>query len=408
MPDSWPRVIAHADMDAFYASVEQLDDPALRGKPLLVGPRSDRGVVLTASYEARPFGVGSAMPMARARKLCPQANVVPPRFERYKAISKRVMRVFGDFSPAVEALSLDEAFLDMTGAEHIFGDAVALGSRLRDAIREATGGLTASVGISATKYVAKVASGHKKPDGLTVVPPNEARKWLAPQPVAMLWGAGPKTQQRLAELGLSTIGDVAAADPRWLESQLGKAGSHFHQLAHARDPRSVATSRAAKSIGSERTLAVDVSSPTEIAFQLRRAADSVGRRLRKHGYVARGVRVKLKRSDFRLLTRQRRLAEPTGVTDELYATAIALLPEFGDPGPFRLIGVAAYELERQVVARQLDLPMEEGSRSRRLDAVLDELDKRFGPGAVYRAGDLIRQSPIGPEVNLDFLLDDDG
>ncbi len=407
MPESWPRVIAHADMDAFYASIEQLDDPELKGKPLLVGPRSDRGVVLTASYEARPFGVGSAMPMARARKLCPQAVVVPPRFERYKAISKRVMRVFGDFSPAVEALSLDEAFLDMSGAEHIFGDPEAIGSRLKDAIREATGGLTASVGISATKYVAKVASGHDKPDGLTVVAPTEARQWLAPQPVARLWGAGPKTQQRLAELGLGTIGDVAAADPRWLESQLGKAGSHFHQLAHARDPRPVATSRAARSIGSERTLTLDVKSPTEIAFQLRRAADSVGRRLRRHGYVAKGVRVKLKRSDFRLLTRQRRLAEPTDRTEDLYATAIALLPEFGDPGPFRLIGIAAYDLERQVFARQLDLPMGEGSRSRRLDAVLDELDKRFGPGAVHRAGDLIRQSPIGPEVNLDFLLDDE-
>ena len=407
MPESWPRVIAHADMDAFYASIEQLDDRELRGKPLLVGPRSGRGVVLTASYEARPFGVGSAMPMARARARCPQAIVVPPRFERYKAISRRVMRVFEDFSPAVEALSLDEAFLDMTGTEHIFGDPEAIGLRIKDAIREATGGLTASVGISATKYVAKVASGHDKPNGLTVVAPNEARQWLAPQPVAMLWGAGPKTQQRLAVLGLKTIGEVAAADPRWLQSRLGKAGGHFHGLAHARDPRPVATSRMAKSIGSERTLSVDVSSRTEIAFQLRRAADSVGRRLRRHGYVARGVRVKLKRSDFRLLTRQRRLAEATDRSDEIHQCAITLLPEFGDPGPFRLIGVAAYELQQQAAARQLDLPIEEGSRSQRLDAVLDELDERFGPGAVHRAGDLIRQSAIGPEANLDFLLDGD-
>ncbi len=407
MPESWPRVIAHADMDAFYASIEQLDNRKLRGKPLLVGPRSGRGVVLTASYEARPFGVGSAMPMARARARCPQAIVVAPRFERYKAISRRVMRVLEDFSPAVEALSLDEAFLDMTGAEHIFGDPEAIGLRIKDAIREATGGLTASVGISATKYVAKVASGHDKPNGLTVVAPNEARQWLAPQPVAMLWGAGPKTQQRLAVLGLKTIGEVAAADPRWLQSRLGKAGGHFHGLAHARDPRPVATSRMAKSIGSERTLSIDVSSRTEIAFQLRRAADSVGRRLRRHGYVAGGVRVKLKRSDFSLLTRQRRLAEATDRSDEIYQSAITLLPEFGDPGPFRLIGVAAYELQRQAAARQLDLPIEEGSRSQRLDAVLDELDKRFGPGAVHRAGDLIRQSAIGPEANLDFLLDGD-
>ena len=345
--------------------------------------------------------------MARARGLCPQAIVVPPRFDRYKSISKRVMRVFEDFSPAVEALSLDEAFLDMTGAEHIFGDPEALGSRLKDAIREATGGLKASVGISSTKYVAKVASGHDKPDGLTIVPPNQARQWLAPQPVAMLWGAGPKTQQRLSALGLDTIGDVAAADPRWLESRLGKAGNHFHRLAHARDPRPVLTSRMARSIGSERTLTVDVSSTTEIAFLLRRAADAVGRRLRRHGYVARGVRVKLKRSDFTLLTRQRRLAEPTDLSEDIYRSAIALLPEFGDPGPFRLVGIAAYKLERQSVAQQLDLPMGEGSRNRRLDAVLDQLDKRFGPGAVHRAGDLIRQAPIGPETNLDFLVDDD-
>ncbi|WP_428096912.1 DNA polymerase IV [Candidatus Rariloculus sp.] len=407
MRETWPRVVAHADMDAFYAAIEQLDNPALRGKPVLVGPRSDRGVVLTASYEARPWGVGSAMPMARARRLCPQAIVVPPRFERYQAISKSVMRVFADFSPAVEALSLDEAFLDMTGAEQIFGAPEAFGLRLKDAISAATGGLTATVGISATKYVAKVASGYEKPDGLTIVPPGKAKQWLAPQPVASLWGAGPKTQQRLAALGLNTIGDVAAADPRWLESRLGKAGSHFYSLAHARDPRSVVGARAAKSIGSERTLASDVSSETEIAFQLRRATDAVGRRLRKHGYVAHGVRVKLKRTDFRLLTRQRRLADPTNLTEDLYRTAIALLPEFRDPGPFRLVGVAVYELDRRPVSRQLDLPIGEGSRRQRLEAVLDQVDERFGPGAVHRAGDLIRQSPIGPEVNLDFLRDED-
>ena len=363
MQEAWPRVIAHADMDAFFASIEQLDDPTLRGQPLLVGPRSARGVVLTASYEARPFGVGSAMPMARARRLCPQAVVVPPRFERYKAVSKRVMRVFADFSPAVEALSLDEAFLDMTGAGQVLGPPETFGARLKDAIRQATGGLTASVGISATKYVAKVASGYSKPDGLTIVPPAWAKQWLATQPVAMLWGAGPKTQRRLAALGLATIGDVAAADPRWLASKLGKAGSHFHELAHAQDPRPVARSRAAKSIGSERTLSSDVSSDAEIAFQLRRAADAVGRRLRRNGYVARGVRVKLKRSDFRLLTRQRGLAEPTDVSEDLYRTAVALLPEFNDAGPFRLIGLAAYELDRRTEARQLDLGMGQGSKA---------------------------------------------
>jgi len=180
----WPRVIVHADMDAFYAAIEQLDDPALRGRPLLIGPPSARGVVLTASYEARPFGVGSAMPMARARKLCPQALVVPPRFERYQEVSATIMRLFGEFSPHVEPLSLDEAFLDMTGSERLFGSPEQIGLRLKRAVRDATGGLAVSVGISGTKYVAKVASGHGKPDGLTIVAPADAAAWLAPQPVS--------------------------------------------------------------------------------------------------------------------------------------------------------------------------------------------------------------------------------
>ena len=169
---AWPRIVAHADMDAFYAAIEQLDDPVLRGKPVLVGPPSDRGVVLTASYEARPYGVGSAMPMARARRMCPNAVIIPPRFDRYQEVSKTIMQVFGNFSPDVEALSLDEAFLEMTGTEQLFGDPASIGRRLKDAVREATGGLTASVGLSGTKYVAKVASACQKPDGLTVVPPS--------------------------------------------------------------------------------------------------------------------------------------------------------------------------------------------------------------------------------------------
>ena len=190
---AWPRIIAHADMDAFYAAIEQLDDPGLRGKPVLVGHPSARGVVLTASYEARPYRVGSAMPMAQARRRCPAAVIVPPRFDRYQEVSAAIMSVFGDFSPEVEALSLDEAFLDMTGSERLFGAPEAMGNQLKAAIREATGGLTASVGISSTKYVAKVASGCRKPDGLTVVRPEDAKTWLASLPVCSLWGAGPKT-----------------------------------------------------------------------------------------------------------------------------------------------------------------------------------------------------------------------
>src|SRR5262245_19661283 len=238
MQRTWPRIIVHADMDAFYAAVEQLDDPSLRGKPLLIGPNSNRGVVLTASYEARPFGVASAMPMARARQMCPQALIVPPRFERYQEISQQVMTVFADFSPDVEAISLDEAFLEMSGAEHIFGGPEAMGRKLKDAVRAATG-LTVSVGVAATKYVAKVASDFGKPDGLVVVPPQITVSWLAPLSVARLWGAGPKTQQRLIAQGFTTIGQIASADPEDLKRRFGGMGQRFHQLARGEDPRHV-------------------------------------------------------------------------------------------------------------------------------------------------------------------------
>lgn len=401
-PAPWPRTVAHADMDAFYAAVEQLDDPSLRGRPVLVGSASNRGVVLTASYEARPFGVGSAMPMARARKLCPDALIVPPRFTRYREISATVMRVFGDFSPSVEALSLDEAFLDMTGAETIFGPPETMGRRLKDAVREATG-LTVSVGISGTKYVAKVASGHKKPDGLTIVPPAAAKEWLAPMPVSRLWGVGAKTEPRLLKLGLRTIGDVAAADPRWLERMLGRAGSHFHALANAEDPRPVVGDHAAKSIGSEVTLERDIVIGEELKRHLRRSAEAIGRRLRRKRYVAYGVRVKLKTADFQILTRQHRLAQPTDVADKIHRIGVSLLDEFTHRGPFRLIGMAAYDLTRDEEKAQADLFAAGGERRRKLELAMDSLSERFGPGVVRHAADLGSRMRDG--VNLDFLDD---
>jgi DNA polymerase-4 len=244
------------------------------------------------------------MPMAKARRLCPSAVIMPPRFDRYQEISQTIMRVFSDFSPEVEALSLDEAFLDMTGSAQPFGDPQSIGSRLKDAVREVTGGLTASVGLSATKYVAKVASAFQKPDGLTVVPPDDAKAWLAPLPVSWLWGAGPKTQARLRQIGLHTIGNVADADPGFLSAKLGSVGLHFHALAQAEDARPVTGRRASKSIGSEHTLDKDVREKAEIKLHLRRSADAIGRRLRQKRYVAFGVGVKLKTTDFQILTRQ--------------------------------------------------------------------------------------------------------
>jgi len=399
---AWPRIVAHADMDAFYAAVEQLDDPALRGKPLLVGPPSARGVVLTASYEARPFGVGSAMPMVTARRLCPSAVVVPPRFERYQEVSAAIMRVFAEFSPEVEPLSLDEAFLDMTGSEGLFGDPDAMGRRLKAAVREATGGLTVTVGLSATKYVAKVASGHKKPDGLTVVPPETAKAWLAPMPVSRLWGAGKKTEPRLHALGLRTIGDVAAADPKLLVAELGKLGLHFYTLAQAQDPRRVEGHRKAKSIGSENTFERDVRDKDEIKLHLRRSADKIARRLRSKGLICAGVGVKLKTADFKSLTRQQRLPEPTDVAEQIYRVGVELLDAFKHPGPFRLVGMVAYDLAQAGAFTQTGL-FDSFGRQRRLEVAIDGLAARFG-GKVVQRGDDLGAPHLTP--NLDFLDED--
>jgi DNA polymerase-4 len=402
-PHGWPRTIVHADMDAFYAAVEQLDDPALRGKPLLVGPDSPRGVVLTASYEARPFGVGSAMPMQRAKRLCPQALIVPPRFERYQQVSKQIMDLFGTFSPHVEALSLDEAFLDMTGSERLFGAPPAIGARLKAAVREVTGGLTASVGISGTRYVAKVASGYSKPDGLTIVAPRDARDWLAPLPVESLWGAGPKTAERLRAAGFTTIGQVATADPDALSRAFGALGRRFHEIANAIDPREVSHARRSRSLSSERTLATDISAPRELRAHLRAAAETVAHRLRGRALVAGGVRIKLKRADFEIVTRQDRLAAATDVSAVLFAKADELLSHLDDPGPFRLVGLAAFEIEKRSSQTQLSLLPTAGTRDRLLETTLDALADKFGTSAVQRGGELYGDRGVGPPTNLDFL-----
>ncbi len=392
----------HADMDAFYAAVEQHDDPKLRGKPLLIGGRSGRGVVLTASYEARPFGVHSAMPMALARRKCPDALIVPPRFDRYQEISQQVMKIFADFSPDVEALSLDEAFLEMTGAEHIFGGPERMARQLKDRVRESTG-LAVSVGVSGTKYVAKVASDVGKPDGLVVVPQHRAQAWLAPLPVSRLWGAGPKTQARLIELGYEKIGEIAAADVATLEHQLGRIGVRFHQLARAEDVRIVSRERASSSISADTTLERDVVLRADIVRHLRRSADTLGRRLRKKGVLAGGVRVKLKSNTFVLTTRQAKLNDPTDVADTLHRAGVALLDEFDDPGPFRLVGLAVYDLVRQSL--QFDL-FGDGARQRRLETAIDQAAARFGRDALLRATRLVDGlTRVAP--TLDFLDEDD-
>ncbi len=411
MTSTWPKVIAHADLDAFYASVEQLDDPALRGQPVIVGPNSRRGVVLTASYEARPFRVGSAMPMAEALRRCPGAVVVAPRFDRYTELSAKVMAVFRNFSPEVEAISLDEAFLNMTGTEHLFGPPAQMAEQLRAEVADATGGLTISVGVSGTKYVAKVASGHRKPDAVTIVAPQQAQSWLAPQSVSRLWGAGPKTQARLERAGYATIGDLAAAGEQALVAQFGALGARFHALAHGRDPRRVATARRVKSISSERTLNQDLVARADLSAHLRRSADRLGKRLRAKGWLAGGVRVKLKTTDFQTFTRQKSI-QPTDSAAALHAFALALLDQFDHPGPFRLVGLGSFDLQRAETAPQLDLFAQPGAtladpaRNRRqLEAVIDDLEARFGEGAVRRARDLSDQTVLRTGISLDFETD---
>ena len=402
---TWPTIIAHADMDAFYAAVEQLDEPSLRGRPVLVGPRSGRGVVLTASYEARPFGVGSAMPMARALRLCPGAVVVPPRFDRYEAVSRRLMAVLADFSPRVEALSLDEAFVDMTGAEHLFGPPDRMAERIRRAIRDATG-LPASVGVSGTKYVAKVASGVAKPHGVRVVPPGQAAAWLAPMPVSRLWGAGPVTSERLHAAGFDRIGAIAAAPPERLEAALGRAWQHFRDLALGRDPRPVAQRRSARSIGSDRTLGRDVHRREDIIRHLTDSAHRIGRRLRRKGYLAQGLRLRLKTSDFRLLTRQRRIL-PTDTAGDLLDGAVSMLDGLIRAAPFRLVGLAAFDLERGTGACQLEL-FDGPARHRRLEVVMDAVTDRFGDGALRRGRDVSGAVVVASSPTLDAVTGDDG
>ena len=404
MQSPWPRTIVHADMDAFYAQVEQLDDPSLRGRALVVGPRSRRGVVLTASYEARRFGIKSAMPMAEALRRCPNLLSVPARFERYQELSRYMMDVFSEFSPRVEAISLDEAFLEMTGAEAIFGAPLKMARQLKSDVKEATGGLTVSVGVASTRYVAKVASDFNKPDGLTIVKPEDAVAWLDPMPVARLWGAGPKTVPRLHRIGLYTIGDVRKACPHWLKRMLGSYGVHFQSLANARDPGRVAKRRNARSMGSERTLLNDVVTKKDIALHLRQSAERLGTRLRAKNLQVSGVRVRLKTSNFKLLTRQVVLSQPTSSSDLLYQTGLSLLSKFDyHQTSYRLVGLAVFEIVRETDPCQLDL-FSFDTRKSDLERTIDAAGAKFGNGAVARASSLAPGKTLSNNSpTLDYL-----
>ncbi len=374
--------ILHADVDAFFAAVEQRDDPHLRGRPVIVGA----WVVLAASYEAKAHGVRTAMSVARARRLCPRAIVVEPRMSAYAEASKAVYRVFDDTTPLVDGLSIDEAFLDVRGLRRLSGTPTEVAERLRCAVRERVG-LPITVGIARTKFLAKVASGLAKPDGLLMVPPDGELAFLHPLPVERLWGVGPVTASKLRALGLTTVGEVAQLSEPALIALLGRAsGRHLHALAHNRDRRPVQARRRRRSVGAQRALGRSPRSLDDVDVALVALVDRVTRRMRAAGRVGRTIVLRLRFADFSRATRSHTLPHATANTETILITARGLLaiaaPMIEDRG-ITLVGVAVSNLE-DGRAFQLALAIDRHS-SDALDAAIDEVRQRFGSSAVTRA-----------------------
>jgi len=406
-----PRTILHLDLDAFYASVEQLDDPTLRGRPVIVGGTSNRGVVCAASYEARRFGVRSAMPSVRARRLCPDGVFLRPRFERYGELSDRIFDIYRRYTPLVEPLSLDEAFLDVTASRALHGEGPAIAAAIRSAVR-AESGLTVSAGVAEVKLAAKIATDFGKPDGLTVVPPGGVAAFLAPLPVGRLWGVGEVTEGSLRALGVATIGDLARLPEAALAAAIGGERAHaLRELARGHDDRDVVPDEGLKSVGGEETFDADVRGEAALARCLLLQAARVGRRLRAHGLRGRVVTLKVKYADFTMVTRRITLADPTDDDGAIYQAARAQLTRIDPARAVRLAGVTVSGFEEAgagaggAPASQLDLfggagaapapgaageatasrAEAEVARRRRLNAAVDALADRFGSGTVKKA-----------------------
>jgi len=381
--------IAHVDLDAFFTSVEERDDPSLRGKPVVVGGSVKRGVVASASYAARVFGVRSAMPMAVAMRLCPQAVVVPHRMERYAEASAGFMAILRDYSPAVEALSFDEAFLDLTGSERLLGDGRAIATAIKErVVRELA--LVASVGVAPIKLAAKIASDIDKPDGLRVITPAELLPFLHALPTSRLWGVGEVTQDKLATLGLRTIGEVARYPEAALIARLGPVwGHHLAQLARGLDPRTVVAADAPVSVGHQETFEDDVTDAHDLEPILLHQADRIGARLRRAELRAGVVVLIIKYDDFAQHTRRTTLPDPTSDGAVIARTALRLLRDVAigaRPGRrVRLCGISTTSLEARDAPRQLTLDEGQRAKGERLGDVLDGIRGKFGAGAVKRA-----------------------
>ena len=388
------QVLAHVDMDAFYASVERLDRPELTGKPLIVGG-GKRGVVSAASYEARRFGVRSAMPMYEARARCPQGVFLPPRMERYQQVSHRIMEVLAGFSPLLEPVSVDEAYLDLSGTERLWGPPAQAALGIKQAVRQATG-LTCSVGIAPVRFLAKIASDRDKPDGLTVVGDLEA--FLATVALKEVPGVGAKARQRLGEMGLTRLVELRELGSERLERVLGVFGQRLWDLAWGRDASGVTPDREVKSVSNERTLEADTGDRELLAAHLLGLSQKVARRLRRHALCGRTVTLKLKHRDHHLVTRSATLAQATDAAEEIYAAARELLLAYGAPGPFRLIGVGVSGLLAPGEGQGELFGAEAAGRRQALGRAEDAIVARFGEKALTRAGQLpASQASLDPE-----------
>lgn len=381
-------VILHVDMDAFYASVEELDNPALHGRPVVVGGTPEgRGVVAAANYAARRYGVHSAMPAAQARRLCPEAVFIRSRMNRYAEVSRRIGAVFSRYTPLVEPLSLDEAFLDVTSSARLFGDGERIARRIKEDIRGELH-LVASVGVAPNKFLAKLASDLDKPDGLVVVPADAVEGFLDPLPVSRLWGIGKVSNRRLAELGVRTIGDLRRLDPDLLRTRFGQGADHLLELAHGIDDRQVVPDRDAKSISHESTFATDIGDGAVLASWLLELTEQVATRLRRQDLRGRTVFIKMRYGDFRTVTRSETLEAPTSVTRELYGVARRLLGAQleREPGAFRLLGMGVGGVTGERMEQGRLFEQAERERERRIDTVVDAIKSRFGHRALRRGG----------------------
>lgn len=388
------EMILHVDMDAFYAAIEERDRPELAGRPLIVGGTPDgRGVVAAANYPVRAFGIHSAMPTSTALRLCPQAIILPVRMSLYAAVSRQIRDIFFRYTPLVEPLSLDEAFLDVTGCQRLFGDAASIAARIKQDIKRETG-LVASVGVAPNKFLAKIASDLEKPDALVIVDPAEINDFLDPLPVGRLWGVGKVTGKSMQRIGVETIGQLRLLSLDLLKQTFGDSGEHFWRLSHGIDDRSVIPDRDAKSISHETTFAADIADLDPLRSWLVDLTDQVARRLRRHQRLGRSVQIKLRFSDFQTITRSRTLPKPTDVTQEIWQVASDLLTQAfqhnrnSKSRSIRLIGVAVSGFDQPVAIQPLlfEDPLEQQHiKHKDLDRVTDAVRDRFGAAALKRA-----------------------